>query len=189
MRIPERASHFSIRAWPWLKAIMTILLASAMLTAGFLPWVTRYVIQIPGSKLYNYQSDIQVAVAAFAGICFAMLIYFGATGRRFVATTIIALILMSATAIAAVLVGAAEERLGLATFLGLISLPPLAAVATKAANIASQKKGDIGISKKFGDSFSEALRNENMAELFLWTIAWGSGGLGVFLLSKAIEMW
>ena len=73
--------------------------------------------------------------------------------------------------------------------MGIIGFPLLAAVATKAANIASEKKGYTSIGKKFKDSFNEAMRDENMAELFLWTIAWASGGLGVFLLIKAIEMW
>lgn len=111
MPITERASNFSRSAWPWLKAILTIALASAMLTAGFLPWTTR-IHYDPWSALYKYQTEIQLALAAFAGVCPATLIYFAVTGRRFVATTVIALILMSATAIAAVLFGAAEEKLG-----------------------------------------------------------------------------
>lgn len=85
--------------------------------------------------------------------------------------------------------GVAEERLGAATVVGIIAFPLLAAVATKAAKIASQKKGYTDEGKKFKDSFNEAMRGENLAELFLWTIAWASAGLGVFLLIKAIEMW
>ncbi len=96
---------------------------------------------------------------------------------------------MSVIAVSGVLVGIAEEKLGLATFLGLVSMPPLAAVATKAAKIASEKEDDTGIYNKCIDSFNAALTSENIAELILWTIAWASGGLGVFLLIKAIEMW
>ena len=189
MRIPQCVKTSIVTAWPWLKAVLTIAIASALLTAGFLPWTTEYVTQIPGSVLYEHQSAIQLAFAAFAGVWPATLIYFAVTGRRFVATTVIALIFMSATAVLAVLFRVAEERLGAATIMGIVVLPLLAAVATKAANIASQKKGDTSIGKKFKDSFNEALSNENMAELFLWTIAWASGGLGVFLLIKAIEIW
>ena len=188
MPITERASNFSRSAWPWLKAILTIALASAMLTAGFLPWTTR-IHYDPWSALYKYQTEIQLALAAFAGVCPATLIYFAATGRRFVATTVIALILMSATAIAAVLFGAAEEKLGLETLVGLIALPLIAAVATKAANIAAKKEGDTRIYKKVVESFNAALDAENIGELFLWTVAWATGGFGVFLLSEVIEIW
>ena len=96
---------------------------------------------------------------------------------------------MCAATVGAVLFGIAEERLGTAIIMGIITFPLLAAVATKAAKIASEKKGYISIGKKFKDSLDEALRSENMAELFLWTIAWASGGLGVFLPIRAIEMW
>ena len=168
---------------------MTIAIASVLLTIGFRLWTARYVVQIPGSVLYDYQSDIQEAVAAFVGICLATLIYFLVTGRRFVAATVIAFILMSATAITAVLFGAAEEKLGLETLMGLIALPLLAAVATKAANIASKKERDTGVYKKFKESFEAALDVKNFAELLLWTIAWTAGGFGVFFLSKAIAMW
>ena len=41
----------------------------------------------------------------------------------------------------------------------------------------------------FKESFDEALDAKNVAELLLWTIAWASGGFGVFFLVKAIEMW
>ena len=95
---------------------------------------------------------------------------------------------MSATAIAAVLFGAAEEKLGLETLVGLMALPLIAAVATKAANIASKKEGDTGVCKKFKESFEAALEVKNLAELFLWAIAWTAGGFGVFLLNKAIAM-
>ena len=139
--------------------------------------------------MYKYQTEIQWAAAIFVGVFFATLLYFAATGRRFIPTTVIALILTSATAIAAVLFRAAEAKVGLEALVGLIALPITAAVATKAAKIASQKKGDTSIGKKFKDSFNEALLHENMAELFLWTVAWAAGGLGVFLLVKAIEMW
>ena len=127
-------------------------------------------------------------MAAFFGVGFAMFVYL-VTGQRFIATTIIAFIAMGATAALAVLFGVAEEKLGMVTVVGIISLPLLAAVATKAANIASQKKSDTTIYKKCKESFNEALSDENIAELFLWTIAWAAGGFGVFLLIKAIEMW
>ena len=188
MQILERASNFSRAAWSWLKAPLTIALASAMLTAGYLPWVTEYIPQVPGSA-YDYQLWVLVVTAPFLVIPPATLIYFVVTGRRFVATTVIAFIVMGAVAIAAVLFGVAEERLGAATILGIMALPLTAAVATKAAKIASQKKGYTNEGKKFKDSFNEAMRVENLAELFLWTIAWAAGGFGVFLLVKAIEMW
>ena len=188
MRILERALNFSRKAWPLLKALLTIAIASALLAVGFLLWTHRIHLY-PWSPLYKYQTEIQMALAATAGVCFATLIYFGATRGRFVATTIIAFILMGATAITAVLVGVAEAKLGLGTLLGLIALPSTAAVATKAANIASQKASDTRIHKKALESVDAALREEHLAELFLWTVAWASGGLGVFLLSKAIEMW
>ena len=159
-----------------------------MLTTGFLT-LTTLIDYAPWSPLYKYQTEIQLALAAFAGVWPALLIYFVVTGRRFVATTVIAFIFMSATAIAAILFGVAEERLGLAALAGLIALPLIAAVATKAANIASKKECDTGVYKKFKESFEAALDVENFAELLLWTIAWASGGFGVFFLIKAIEMW
>ena len=186
IRIPERVTKFTRTVWPWAKAILTITIASALLTIGFLPWTTL-IHYDPWSALYKYQTEIQLALAAFAGVCPATLIYFAVTGRRFVATTVIALILMSATAIAAVLFGAAEEKLGLETLVGLIALPLIAAVATKAANIASQKKSDTSIGKKFKESFEAALDVKNFVELFLWTIAWASGGFGVFFLIKSLS--
>ena len=173
MRIPERASNFSRTAWPWLKAPLTIAIASVLLTVGFLLWTNR-IHFAPWSPLYKYQTEIQLVFAVSAGVIFATLIYFGATGRRFVATTIIAFILMGATAIAAVLVGVAEAKLGLGTLLGLIALPLTAAVATKAANIASQKAGDTRIHKKAVESIDAALSEEHLAELSLWTVAWAS---------------
>lgn len=175
-------------AWPWLKATLTIAISGTLLTIGFFPWTTR--IQYwPLYPLHDFPTEMQWALAIFAGIFFATLLYFAATGRRFIPTTVIALILTSATAIAAVLFRAAEAKVGLETLVGLIALPLTAAVATKAANIASQKRDDTSVGKKFKDSFNEALLNENMAELFLWTVAWAAGGLGVFLLIKVIEMW
>ena len=159
-----------------------------MLTAGYLPWVTQYIPQVLGSA-YDYQLWVLVVTAPFLVIPLAVLIYFVVTERSFVATTVIAFILMSATAIAAVLFGVAEEKLGAATVVGIIAFPLLAAVATKAAKIASRKKGCTNECKKFKVSFNEAMHVENLAELFLWTIAWAAGGFGVFLLIKAIEMW
>ena len=188
MRIPERASNFSRAAWLWLNAILTILLAGAMLTAGYLPLTTLLQFD-PWSALYKHQTGIQLTVAAFAGFCPAIVIYFTVAGQRFVATTIIAFIFMSATAIATVLFGVAEERLGLATLLGLIGFPTLAAVATKAANIASKKECDNSVYKKFKESLKAALDVKNFAELLLWTTAWASGGFGVFFLLQAIGMW
>ena len=111
-----------------------------MLTAGYLPWVTQYIPQVLGSA-YDYQLWVLVVTAPFLVIPLAVLIYFVVTERSFVATTVIAFILMSATAIAAVLFGVAEEKLGAATVVGIIAFPLLAAVATKAAKIASRKKG------------------------------------------------
>ena len=70
---------------------------------------------------------------------------------------------------------------------GLIALPLIAGVATKAANIASQKKSDTSIGKKFKESFEAALDVKNFVELFLWTIAWASGGFGVFFLIKSLS--
>jgi hypothetical protein len=75
---------------------LTIAIASALLTAGFLPWTIEYVTQIPGSVLYEYQPEIQLGAAAFAGFVFAALLYFGGTGNRFVATIVMALIVMGA---------------------------------------------------------------------------------------------
>ena len=95
---------------------------------------------------------------------------------------------MSVVAVLAVLFRVGGDVLGTATVVGILTLPLLAAVATKAANIASQKKGYISVGKKFNDSLNEAMRDENMAELFLWTIAWASGVAMVFLLSKAIAI-
>lgn len=188
MRVPGRASNFIKTVRPWLKAVLSIAIAGALLTLGLFLWTAR-IHYDPWSPLYEYQTEIQIALAAFTGVLPATLIYFGVTGQRFIATTVIAFILMSATAIAALVFGVAEEKVGLETLAGLIAFPLTAAVATKAANIASQKKDDASIGKKFKDSFDEALRSENMAELFLWTVAWVSGGLGVFLLIKAIGMW
>lgn len=41
----------------------------------FLPRTTEYVIQIPGSVLYECQPEIQLGAAAFAGFAFAVLLY------------------------------------------------------------------------------------------------------------------
>ena len=131
---------------------------------------------------------MQLALAAFAGVCFATPIYL-TTGRKFAAPTVIALIIMVAAAVLGILFGVAEERLETATIMGIIAFPLLAAVATKAANIASKKECDPNVYKKFRESFEAALDVKNFAELLLWTMAWASGGLGVFLLIKAIEMW
>ena len=100
-----------------------------------------------------------------------------------------ALIVMGAVIAAAGVIVPVEEKLGAWTTAGLLAFPLLAAVATKAAKIASEKEEDTSIGGKFKDSFNNAMRAENIAELLLWTIAWASGGLGVFLLIKAIEMW
>ncbi len=68
------------------------------------------------------------------------------------------------------------------------------AVATKAAKIASAKEDDTSIDGNFKDSFNNAMRAENVAELLLWT-SMGVGRIGgiptmgVFLLMEAIEMW
>ena len=70
-----------------------------------------------------------------------------------------------------------------------MAFPALAAVATKAANIASGKECDVSVYRKFKESFDEALDAKNVAELLLWIIAWASGALGVFFMVKAIEMW
>ena len=83
-----------LTAWARLKAVLTIAIASAFLAAGFLPWTTEYVTQIPGSVLYECQPEIQLGAAAFAGFVFAALLYFGGTGHRFVATIVMALIVM-----------------------------------------------------------------------------------------------
>ena len=187
MLIPERASTFCRAAWLWLRALLTIALASMMLLVGFLPWTTR-IRYHPWSALYEYQGEIHLALAAFAGVCIAALIYF-VVGHRFVATTVMAFIFMSATAALAALFGVAEERLGTATVMGMIGFPLLAAVATKAAKIASEKECDSSVYKKFKTSFEDALDVINVAELLLWTMAWASGGIGVFLLIKAIEIW
>ena len=96
---------------------------------------------------------------------------------------------MSAVAVLAVLFRIGGEMLGTVTVVGALTLPLLAAVATKAANIASEKKDYTSVGEKFEDSLDEAMRDENMAELLLWTIAWASGATMVFLLSKVIAMW
>lgn len=170
-----------------LKALLTIATATALLTAGFLPWTTL-IHYDPWSELYKYQSEMQLTVATICGVGFAMAIYLTLAGRRFVATTVIAFIFMSAVAVLAVLFRVGGEVLGSAAVVGILTLPLLAAVATKAANIASEKKDYISVGKKFNDSLNEAMRDENMAELFLWTIAWASGVTVVFLLSKAIAI-
>ena len=96
MRVPQCVKTSIVTAWPWLKAVLTIAIASALLAAGFLPWTTESVTQIPGSVLYECQPEIQLGAAAFAGFVFAALLYFGGTGRRFVATMVMALIVMGA---------------------------------------------------------------------------------------------
>ena len=100
-----------------------------------------------------------------------------------------ALIVMGAVIAAAGVFVPVEDKLGPWTTVGLLAFPLLAAVATKAAKIASEKEGDTSIGSKFKDSFNDAMRAENVAELLLWFVAWVSGGLGIFLLSNAIEMW
>lgn len=85
-----------LTAWPWLKAVLTIAIASALLAAGFLSRTTEYVTQIPGSVSYECQPEIQLGAAAFAGLVFAALLYFGGAGPRLVATIVMALIVMGA---------------------------------------------------------------------------------------------
>ena len=109
--------------------------------------------------------------------------------RRFLATVIVALIAAGILAITGILLDAAIEKLGNLTTLALMAFPALAAVATKAAKIASKQECDIGVYRKFKRSFEAALEVKNFAELLLWTLAWASGGFGVFFLIKAIETW
>ena len=113
----------------------------------------------PGHLLYDREMEVQLYMAALLGITAAGLTYF--VLRKFFATLVLA----------------------------LMAFPALAAVATKAANIASREECDASVYRKFKESFDEALDAKNVAELSLWTIAWASGGLGVFFLVKAIDMW
>ena len=188
MQILERSSNVGRAVWSVLKAILAIALATAMLTAGFYPWTTQYVTLTPESALYGHQSAIQQGMAFLAGLVFAALLYFGGTVRRFDATTVLALIGMGAVIAAAGVIVPVEEKLGPWKTLGIVALPLLAAVATKAANIASQKRGYMSIRKKLEVSFNEARRRENVAELILWFIAWTAGVFAVLLLSEAIKM-
>ena len=189
MQIRERASNFIRTARSWLKAILTIALAWVMLTAGFYPWTTQSVTLTPESALYGHQSAIQQGMAFLTGLVFATLLYFGGTGRRFGATTVLALIGMGAIIVAEGVVVPLEEKLGPWNTVAIVVLPMIAAVATKAANISSQKRGYMSIRKKFENSLNEARRSENMAELFLWFIAWTAGVFAVLLLSEVIKMW
>ena len=187
---PVKRAIYAVKAvWPSLKGIVAIALAFVPLTIGFLLWTTQYVPLIPDSVLYDeYQAELQLVMAIILSLCLTIAIYFG-VGKRFGATIVAAFFGMYVIMAFPILIEAAEEKLGWWRLLGLILSPPLAAVATKAANIASQKRRYTSIREKFKDSFYEALRHENRAELFLWTIAWAAGGFGIFLLSKAIEMW
>ena len=179
MRIMERAMKIIKTALQRAKVILVIALSAALLTAAFLVWTTR--------SLYDYETEVQLALAALPGVIFAWLIYLAL--RKFSATLIVAFIIAGILVATGILVGAVVERLGNLTTLALMAFPALAAVATKAANIASGKECDASVYRKFKESFDEALDAKNVAELLLWTIAWASGGFGVFFLVKAIEMW
>ena len=126
-------------------------------------------------------------MAALLGITAAGLTYL--VLRKFFAALVLALIAAGILLATGLLAGAAVEKLGGLITLALMAFPALAAVATKAANIASGKECDASVIRKFKESFDEALDAKNVAELLLWTIAWASGGFGVFFLVKAIEMW
>ena len=126
-------------------------------------------------------------MAAFLSITAAGITYL--VLRKFFATLVLALIAAGILLATGLLAGAAVEKLGGLATLELMALPALAAIATKAANIASGKECETGVYRKFKESFDEALDTKNVAELLLWTIAWASGGFGVFFLIKAIEMW
>ena len=166
--------------------MLVIGIASALITTAWLPWTTRISL-FPGHLLYDYETEVQLAMAALFGVISAGVTYL--VLRRFLATVIISLIAAGVLVTTGVLVGTATEKLGDLTTLALMSFPALAAVATKAANIASKKECDTGVYRKFKESFEAAVEGKNFAELLLWTIAWASGGFGVFFLIKAIEMW
>ena len=187
MRIPARAKSAFRKATPWLKAITTVAIAGAVLSAGFLPWTVEYIIlssPIPG----EYQSIIRYAIATILGVGLATTIYI-ITRCRSVITTVSAFVVMLGYWIVLVLITGIEERVGESMVIALLAYPVIAAVATKAAKIASEKKGDKRVFKKAWESFNEAVSDDNMAELFLWTVAWTAGVIGVFVLSKIIESW
>lgn len=187
MRIPAQAKSAVRKATPWLKAITTVAIAGAILSAGFFPWTAKYIIlssTIPG----EYQSIIRYAIALTLGAGLAATVYL-AIGHRSVNTTVIAFVMMLGYWIVLALILGIEERVGASVAMALLACPVIAAVATKAAKIASEKKGDKRVLEKGWESFNEALSDENMAELFLWTVAWAAGGIGVFVLSKTIEAW
>ena len=189
MQPAKRAINAVKTAWSSRKGILAIALAFVPLTIGFLRWTTQYVPLLPDSVLYDdLRVELQLVMALIPSFFLAIAIYFLA-GKRFGATIVTAFFGMYVIMAFPILIESAEEKLGWWRLLGLVLSPPLAAVATKAANIASRKRGYMGIRKKFADSFYEALRRENCAELCLWAIAWAAGGFGIFLLSKAIEMW
>ena len=186
MRITERTMRVIETARQWIKTISAIALSATLLTAALLVWTTRFN-PFPAHTLYDYETEVQLALAALPGVIFAWFTYLAL--RRFSATLILAFIVAGILMATGLLVGAAVERLGNLTTLALMAFPLLAAVATKAANIASRKEWDTSVYRKFKESFEAALDARNFAELLLWTIAWAAGGFGVFLLIKAIEMW
>ena len=77
--------------------------------------------------------------------------------RKFFATLVLALIAAGILLATGLLAGAAVEKLGGPITLALMAFPALAAVATKAANIASKKECDASVYRKFKESFDEAL--------------------------------
>ena len=187
MRIPTRAKSTLRQATSWLKAIMTIAIAGAILSAGFLPWTAKYIIlssPIPS----EYQSMIRYAIALILGAGLAGIVYL-AMGGKSVKTTVIAFVLMLGYWIILALIFGIEERVGESMAIALLAYPVIAAIATKAAKIASEKKGDKRVFAKAWESFNEAASDENMAELLLWTVAWTAGVIGVLVLSKIIEAW
>ena len=184
MTIPAQVKSTLRQVLPWLKAITTIAIAGTILSVGFIPWSDKYIIlssPIPG----GYQSMIQYAIAIILGDGLATTIYI-ITGRRSVITTVTAFVAMLGYWIVLALILGIGERVGASTAMALLACSVIATVATKAAKIASEKKDDKRVFEKGWESFNEALSDENVAELFLWTVAWAAGGVGVFVLSKTI---
>ncbi len=151
----ERVIKVIKTAGRWTKAILAIGVATALLTAAWLVWTTRIYLFPVGHPLYGYETEVQLAMAALLAILPAGLAYF--VLRKFFATLVLALIAAGILLVTGLLAGAAVEKLGGPITLALMAFPALAAVATKAANIASGKECDASVYRKFKESFDEAL--------------------------------
>ena len=70
MRIMERPMKIIKTALQRAKVILVIALSAALLTAAFLVWTTRFNL-FPGHTLYDYETEVQLALAALPGVIFA----------------------------------------------------------------------------------------------------------------------